>query len=606
MYGYVIVVDATSLCAWLFSMMTIFHERYSVLHGIHHGLALVLFWLLNATWLCMAVASWNSPYWWWDMDGPLDTVDLVLFCIRACLILVLICCGVIRPLCFRRSQYRLLINSDEPPPEIPSQSTEDPIKSGSFSRKSSQGSTFSGMWAKIRLIFPFIWPKGHFVLQLQVVVCFLTLAVGRVINVFLPIYYKKIVNALTPYPNTTDTLDSQYGFTSDQYGVTFPLVSIVIYVVLRFFQGGAGGGLGLCNNLRTFLWIGVQQYTTRTMQVELFDHLHGLSLRWHLGRKTGEVLRVMDRGTQSINNLLSYILFNIVPTFADIGVAVVYFVIAFDAWFGLIIFTTMTTYLLCTIYIQEWRTKFRRVMNELDNVTRAKGVDSLLNFETVKYYGQEQYEVDRFNTCIVNYQKAEWKSLASLNLINSCQNSVINIGLLCGSLLCAYRVTQGSLTVGDYVLFASYIVQLYAPLNYFGTYYRLIQQCFIDMENVFDLLGVNQEVQDLAGAEPLQVTDGRIEFRNVYFHYTPERPILRDVSFTVNSGETIALVGPSGAGKSTIVRLLFRFYDIQDGNIFIDGQDIHQVQQFSLRQSIGVVPQVRTSWPFPNLVFYCM
>ena len=208
---------------------------------------------------------------------------------------------------------------------------------------------------------------------------------------------------------------------------------------LRFLQGGSVGSSGLSNNLRSFLWINVQQYTSRALQVKLFEHLHGLSLRWHLGRKTGEILRVIDRGMTSINNLLSYILFNILPTFIDIGVAVVYFVVTFDAWFGLIVFTTMVCYLLFTIFITEWRTKFRRSTNERDNKSRAISVDSLLNFETVKYYGQEGFEVDRFNDAVVHYQKAEWESLASLNLLGLGQNVIITLGLLGGSMLCAYR-----------------------------------------------------------------------------------------------------------------------------------------------------------------------
>ena len=500
--------------------------------------------------------------------------------------------GVIRPLFLKRRRYNLLVNADKEEEEDVEEHNKErqERREGSFVQKRT-ASAFSDFWHKSKVIFPYIWPRGHPLLQLRVVVCFLLLASGRVVNVYVPIYYKKIVNALTPHGNSTSHLDAALGLTHSPTGITLPLASIMIYVLLRFLQGGSVGSMGLVNNLRSFLWIRVQQYTTRAMQVDLFTHLHALSLRWHLGRKTGEVLRVMDRGTQSINNLLSYILFNIVPTLVDIGIAVIYFVIAFDAWFGLIVFVTMMAYILFTINITEWRTKFRRDMNERDNATRAKAVDSLLNFETVKYYGAESYEVNRFNTAIVSYQEAEWKSLVSLNMLNSGQNVIINVGLLLGATLCAYRVTQGILNVGDFVLYCTYIVQLYAPLNYFGTYYRLIQAAFVDMENVFDLFEVELEVSDAPDAQPIQMQGGRIEFKNVYFHYQPEKPILKDVSFVVEEGKTLALVGPSGAGKSTIIRLLFRFYDIQDGVIAIDGQDLTAVTQASVRQGIGVVPQ---------------
>ena len=251
----------------------------------------------------------------------------------------------------------------------------------------------------------------------------------------------------------------------------------------------------------------------------------------------------------------------------------------------------MSFYLLATIGITEWRTKYRRDMNELQNETKAKAVDSLLNFETVKYYGAEEYEVQRLNKAIEAYQASEWKSMSSLNVLNSAQNVIITFGLLVGSLLCAYRVTQGILQVGDFVLFATYLVQLYQPLNWFGTYYRMIQQSFIDMENMFELFDVEQEIKDSPDAKPINLNAGQIEFKNVYFHYNPQKPILQDVTFTVKPGETLALVGPSGAGKSTIIRLLFRFYDVQGGSILIDGQDLRFVKQSSLRQSIGVVPQ---------------
>lgn len=351
--------------------------------------------------------------------------------------------------------------------------------------------------------------------------------------------------------------------------------------------------MGLLNNLRSFLWIRIQQYTTREIEVELFRHLHSLSLRWHLNRKTGEVLRVMDRGTDSINNLLNYILFSIAPTIVDILVAVVFFITAFNWWFGLIVFITMSLYIAATIMVTEWRTKFQRRMNLADNAQKARSVDSLLNFETVKYYGAEQYEVDCYREAILKYQEEEWRSSITLNILNTMQNIIVCGGLLAGSLLCAYLVVyEQGLTVGDYVLFASYIIQLYVPLNWFGTFYRAIQKNFVDMENMFDLMKEEQEVIDAPGAGELAVIrGGSIDFSDVTFGYTPERFVLRNVSFSVPAGKTVAIVGPSGAGKSTIMRLLFRFYDVESGSISIDGQNIKTVRQSSLRKAIGVVPQ---------------
>lgn len=373
---------------------------------------------------------------------------------------------------------------------------------------------------------------------------------------------------------------------------TFRWDWILTYVGLKFLQGGGVGSMGFLNNARSFLWIPVQQFTTREIQIELFRHLHNLSLRWHLSRKTGEVLRVMDRGTDSINNLLNYILFSITPTIVDILVACVFFVGAFNWWFGLVVFVTMAAYIACTILVTEWRTKFQRRMNLADNAQKARSVDSLLNFETVKYYGAEKYEVDAYREVIVKFQQAEFQSMLTLNMLNSAQNLIISGGLLAGSLMCAYLVvSERTLTVGDYVLFASYIIQLYAPLNWFGTYYRAIQKNFVDMENMFDLLREQQEVIDAPGAGALSAFRGDVEFANVSFGYTPERPVLRNISFNVRAGRTVALVGPSGAGKSTIVRLLFRFYDVQGGAIIIDGQNVKTVTQDSLRKTIGVVPQ---------------
>nr|XP_029137800.1 ATP-binding cassette sub-family B member 6, mitochondrial-like [Labrus bergylta] len=407
----------------------------------------------------------------------------------------------------------------------------------------SSPSAWEGFGTKVRLLLPYVWPKGSAALQGLVLLCAGLLAAERLVNVLVPVYSKNI------------------------------------------------GTSGFISNLRQFMWIKVQQFTSRGVQVCLFSHLHGLSLRWHLDRRTGDVLRSVDRGTSSINNLLSYILFSILPTVCDIIIAIIYFISYFNIWFGLIVFTCMLLYLTCTVLITEWRTKYRREMNDQDNQAKSRAVDSLLNFETVKYYGAEDYEVCCFEDAILKYQFCEWKSSASLALLNQTQNVIIGSGLLAGSLLCAHLVSEGQFQVGDYVLFGTYIIQLYTPLNWFGTYYRLIQSAFVDMENMLALLTEQKEVQDAEDAQDLWLTAGQVEFDRVCFSYAPGMEVLRDVSFTVEAGQTVALVGPSGSGKSSILRLLFRFYDPQIGRICVDGQDISKVRQSSLRSYIGVVPQ---------------
>ncbi|XP_023587081.1 ATP-binding cassette sub-family B member 6 isoform X2 [Trichechus manatus latirostris] len=435
-------------------------------------------------------------------------------------------------------------------------------------------STWRDLGRKLRLLSGYLWPRGSPVLQLVVLICLGLMGLERGLNVLVPILYRDIVNLLTEKAPWSSLLRT-----------------VTTYVFLKFLQGGGTGSTGFVSNLRTFLWIRVQQFTSRRVELRLFSHLHELSLRWHLGRRTGEVLRIVDRGTSSVTGLLSYLVFSVFPTLADIVIGIIYFSMFFNAWFGLIVFLCMTLYLTLTIVVTEWRTKFRRAMNTQENATQARAVDSLINFETVKYYNAERYEAECYREAIIKYQDLEWKSNASLVVLNQTQNLVIGLGLLAGSLLCAYFVSEQKLQVGDFVLFGTYIIQLYMPLNWFGTYYRMIQTNFIDMENMFDLLKEEAEVKDLPGAGPLRFQRGQIEFENVHFSYADGRETLQDVSFTVMPGQILALVGPSGAGKSTILRLLFRFYDISSGCIRIDGQDISQVTQISLRSHIGVVPQ---------------
>uniref|UniRef100_A0A8C5RHC7 ATP-binding cassette sub-family B member 6 n=2 Tax=Laticauda laticaudata TaxID=8630 RepID=A0A8C5RHC7_LATLA len=473
-----------------------------------------------------------------------------------------------------RKPYMLLINEDERDVEINEVNARQ------------NTSTWKDMGQKILILIQYMWPKKNYPLQGMVIFCLMLMGMERAINVFVPIYYKHIVDDLTER-------------------VTWHIVlqTIGVYAFLKFLQGGGAGTTGFISNMRTFLWIRVQQFTSREVQVELLRHLHNLSLRWHLERKTGEVLRSVDRGTSSINNLLSYIIFSILPTVADIIIAIVYFAITFSGWFGLIIFLCMSLYLTLTIILTEWRTKYRRDMNLRDNDAKSRAVDSLLNFETVKYYNAEDYEARRFNGAIVKYQVAEWKVNASLALLNQTQNLVIGVGLLAGSLLCASYVIKRKLYVGDYVLFGTYIIQLYTPLNWFGTYYRMIQSSFIDMENMFELFSEEQEVRQII---PLENQHIRLEWISLFslhcllqpIHYKLQENLItfQDISqfghycnfFLIAIFE---LVGPSGSGKSTIVRLLFRFYDVWGGCIRIDGQDISKAKQVSVRSHIGVVPQ---------------
>lgn len=569
LYGYMILTVALTCFAYPYSICLVVKERYYQLPSVPtrgHGLVLLLFWTLGFMNENLAFVNMRQEDWWFSLKSTKDKVEMGMFVTRYVCSLLIFVLGLKAPgLSWPHNR-----NGND----------QEELLNPDMNR-----SAFHNAWKKLGRLFPYLWPKKDTLLQLAVMICIILLIGGRVIRLFLPIYRKKLVDSLTEEP------------------LTFRWDFVLIFVGLSFLQGGGTGTMGLLNNLRSFLWIRVQQYTTREIELDLFRHLHNLSLRWHLQRKTGEVLRVMDRGTDSINNLLNYIIFSITPTIVDILVAVVFFIYAFNWYFGLIVFLTMFLYIMCTIAITEWRTKFQRQMNQADNEQRARSVDSLLNFETVKYYGAEQYEVDAYREAILKYQKEEFRSLVTLNILNTSQNIILCLGLLTGSLLCVYLVANHqTLTVGDYVLFFTYLMDLYMPLNWFGTYYRAIQKNFVDMENMFDLLKEEEEVFDAPGASNLLCSGGKIVFSNVTFGYSPEKIVLRNVNFTVNSGKTVAIVGPSGAGKSTIVRLLFRFYDVMQGAILVDGQNIKLVKQSTLRECIGVVPQDTVL--FNNTIFY--
>jgi len=440
-------------------------------------------------------------------------------------------------------------------------------------------STWAGVWGKITRLIPYMWPARSSSLQLRVIFCVLLIVAVRVINVWVPIYHKIIVDALSEE--------------SIQVEKSWPWVEVLVWVTLQALQGG-GIGTGVLGNLRTYLWIRVQQFTALEIQVGLFRHIHQLSLKWHMSRKTGEVLRVMDRGTSSINNLLQYLVFSIVPTFIDIGIAIIYFCVEFNYWFGVIIFLTMAFYLTGTIMITEWRTKFRREMNLKENDQRTKGLDSLLNAETVKYFSMEDWETERYKNSIELYQVEEWKTNASLTFLNLVQMVVLNGALVALALYCSYLVSEERvLTVGDFVLLGTYFMQLMTPLNYIGTLYRIIQESFVNMENMFDLMNEEMDVHDLPDCKPYKKTDlpPSVEFFDCDFHYTHCKPVLKNVSFKIEPGTTTALVGSSGSGKTTVAKLVLRMFDVKRGKVMFGGEDVKSFSQSSLRQAMGVVPQ---------------
>ncbi|TFK54285.1 hypothetical protein OE88DRAFT_1675841 [Heliocybe sulcata] len=421
---------------------------------------------------------------------------------------------------------------------------------------------------RIARITPYLWPSKSFALQFLACLCLLLIVVGRFVNAALPLVLGALVATF-------------------ERGTGSPWPYLFAYVGLKALQGS--GGLAA---LRDVLWAPVMQYSDREMSQLSFDHLLNLSLAFHTRRKTGEVLRILDRGS-AINRTFELLLFNIFPTFFDLFIALGIFIWKFEWSLAVVIFAVMFLYVLASVLLTKWRTKLRRQMNERDIVTRGIHTDCLLNYETVKYFNGEQHEGDRYREAIREYQSLEYKVIASLNLLNLVQNLLITSGLLVGSLVVALHVTRGELYPSDFVVFITYLGQLYSPLSSLGYIYRSVNQSLVDAERLLRLLNEPVDVNDKPNAPDLMITGGEIEFENVNFSYDGRTTALNGVSFKVPKGSSVALVGESGSGKSTILRLLYRFYDLKEGEgrILIDGQDIRDVTQGSLRKAIGVVPQ---------------
>ena len=426
-----------------------------------------------------------------------------------------------------------------------------------------------GRFDTLRALLPHLWPKGDTGLKIRVVVALLCLAVAKFATIYVPILFKHMVDAL-----------GQTGATA----IVLPIGLLAAYGLVRVTAQAFA-------ELRDAIFAKVAQRAIRRVALQTFRHLHRLSLRFHLDRQTGGLSRAIERGAKGIEFLLTFVLFNVLPTLLEIALVCGILWRLYDVWFAVVTFVTISGYIAYTFTVTEWRIKFRRRMNESDSEANTKAIDSLLNYETVKYFGNEEHEARRYDVALQRYEKAAIKTRVSLSLLNVGQAAIIALGITVMMGMAAAGVAGGGMTVGDFVLVNAYLIQLYLPLNFLGTVYREIRQALIDMETMFALLGVDVEVADKPGAAPLAVAKGELVFDRVGFGYDPRRPILKDVSFTVPSGHTVAVVGPSGAGKSTISRLLFRFYDVSTGRILIDGQDIRDVQQTSLRAALGIVPQ---------------
>ncbi|EJD03189.1 uncharacterized protein FOMMEDRAFT_108336 [Fomitiporia mediterranea MF3/22] len=433
------------------------------------------------------------------------------------------------------------------------------------------------MYRRVKRLSPYLWPKNNVWLQFLAMLCMIVLAIGRVVNVAVPLTLGGLV----------DLLEKQFGLGPGTPPRRSFWPYLLAYVGLRFLQGS--GGLGA---LRDTLWAPVMQYSDREMSQMSFNHLLSLSLSFHMRRKTGEILRILDRGA-SINRVFELMLFNILPTFIDIILALGVFVWEFDWELAFVVAFVMASYVSASIALTSWRTRIRRQMNDKDIITRGIHTDCLLNYETVKYFGGEAFENERYANAIKDFQSLEYRVILSLNLLNLIQNLLMTIGFLVGGMIVALRVTNGLSSPSEFVVFVIYLTQLYGPLNQLGFIYRQINTSLVDTERLLKLLDEPTEVNDKPGAPDLIVDNGEIEFDNVSFSYDDRTTALNGVSFRVPKGASVALVGESGSGKSTVLRLLYRFYDLKEGQgrILIDGQDIRDVTQLSLRKAIGVVPQ---------------
>jgi ABC-type transport system involved in Fe-S cluster assembly fused permease/ATPase subunit len=427
----------------------------------------------------------------------------------------------------------------------------------------------------LKNLWPYMWPSDRPDLKMRVLLAALFLLLSKIVLITVPYFFKW----------ATDALNGELAVPGwIPVALATPVMLVVAYNVVRIVQWGF-------NQLRDALFARVGQHAVRQLAFKTFVHMHELSLRFHLERRTGGLSRVIERGTKGIETIVRFTILNTAPTLIEFALTAIIFGVAYGWTYVAVTAVTVWFYIWFTVRASDWRIAIRRSMNQSDTDANTKSVDSLLNFETVKYFGNEDMEARRFDASMAGYEKSATQVWTSLGWLNMGQGAIFGVGMMIMMVMSAMAVQAGEQTLGDFVFINAMLMQLSVPLNFIGFVYREIRQGLADIEQMFELLDVKPEVRDTLGAKPLVVGDGSIRFDNVNFSYDPARPILKGISFEVPAGKTIAIVGPSGAGKSTISRLLYRFYDIQSGEISIDGQNVHDVTQKSLRAAIGMVPQ---------------
>ncbi|SPF76637.1 ATM1-type heavy metal exporter [Aliiroseovarius pelagivivens] len=428
-------------------------------------------------------------------------------------------------------------------------------------------------WRTIRRVAPYLWPEDHPWVKRRVVLAMLALLVAKLVAVATPWFYGWAVNELAGESTAPAAM-----LGAGAVGLT------LAYGMARLMSNGF-------QQLRDVIFARVGQRALRQLALETFTHIHRLSMRYHITRKTGGLSRIIERGVKGVEFLLRFMLFSMGPLILELGLIALILFVTFDVWYLAVVVVTIWAYVWFTFKVTEWRVRIRKEMNDQDTDANQKAIDSLLNFETVKYFGAEKREASRYDSAMAGYEQAALKTSYSLAFLNFGQALLITGGLVAVMVLAAVGVQNGQLTVGDFVMVNAYMIQITMPLNFLGTVYREIRQSLVDMSEMFDLLEQPADVSDKPDAAEIAVTGGALAFRDVHFGYEAARPILKGVSLDVGAGKTVAIVGPSGSGKSTIGRLLFRFYDVNDGSLSIDGQDVRDVSQDSLHAQIGVVPQ---------------